>query len=77
MKQLRQKIDDYTRFAQVLLALSTILMTGLLIPNGDKEALQLYVMMGAIILFLLVAFGLFYQVKKLREQLDEVEETLR
>ncbi|UOY94094.1 YrhC family protein [Ectobacillus sp. JY-23] len=77
MKQLRQKIDDYTRFAQVLLALSTILLAGLLIPNGDKEALQLYVMMGAIILFLSGAFGLFYQVKKLREQLDEVEETLR
>ena len=36
MKELQEKIADYTRFAQVLLAISTFLMIGLLIPSGVK-----------------------------------------
>jgi len=72
MKQLQEKIVDYTRFGQILLALSTILMLGLLIPNGEKQMLQLYVMMGAIVGFLAASFFFFYRVRKLRERIEEL-----
>ena len=39
MKELKGKIEDYTRFGQIL-AVSTLLMVGLLIPNGAKETIQ-------------------------------------
>lgn len=74
MKRLQEKAADYTRFGQILLALSTILMLGLLIPNAGKQMMQLYVMMGAIVGFLGAAFFFFYRVKKLREQLEELDE---
>lgn len=72
MKQLQEKIADYTRFGQVLLALSSILMLGLLLPNGEKQMPQLYVMMGAIVAFLGASFFFFYRVKKLRERIEEL-----
>lgn len=37
MKELKGKIEDYTRFGQMLLAVSTLLMVGLLIPSGAKR----------------------------------------
>ena len=40
MKELQGKIEDYTRFGQILLAVSTLLMVGLLIPDGAKETIQ-------------------------------------
>ena len=40
MKELKGKIEDYTRFGQILLAVSTLLMVGLLIPNGAKETIN-------------------------------------
>ena len=40
MKELQEKIEDYTRFGQILLAVSTLLMVGLLIPTGAKETIQ-------------------------------------
>ncbi|MCC2426010.1 YrhC family protein, partial [Bacillus paranthracis] len=49
MKELQEKIEDYTRFGQILLAVSTLLMVGLLIPNGAKETIQFFVMMGSIV----------------------------
>ena len=72
MKQLQEKTADYTRFGQILLALSTILMIGLLIPSGERQMLQLYVMMGAIGAFLGTSFFFFYRVKKLRERIEEL-----
>ena len=72
MKQLQEKTADYTRFGQILLALSTILMIGLLIPSGEKQMLQLYVMMGAIVAFLGASFFFFYRVRKLRERIEEL-----
>jgi hypothetical protein len=74
MKQLQHKIADYIRFGQVLLALSTILMLGLLIPHGEKEMAQLYVMMGVITVFLGSAFFFFFRAKKLREKMDDLEQ---
>ncbi len=42
MKELQEKIEDYTRFGQILLAVSTLLMVGLLIPTGAKETIQFF-----------------------------------
>ena len=50
MKELQQKIADYIRFGQVLLALATFLMIGLLIPSGGKT-IQSFAMMGVLLYF--------------------------
>ncbi|MDM5156563.1 YrhC family protein [Bacillus sp. DX1.1] len=73
MKELQQKIADYIRFGQVLLALGSFLMIGLLIPNEGRETPQLFAMMSAIVLFLGVSFFFFKRVKVLRDQLEENE----
>ncbi|ABS23307.1 YrhC family protein [Bacillus cytotoxicus] len=73
MKELQQKIADYTRFGQVLLAISTFFMIGLLIPNGGRETVQFFAMMGVIVLFLGMAFFFFKRIKVLRDQLEENE----
>ena len=73
IKELQEKIADYTRFAQVLLAISTFLMIGLLIPSGIKSMVQSFVMMGSIIVFLVLAFFFFKRVRTLRDQLEESE----
>lgn len=70
MKELQGKIEDYTRFGQILLAVSTLLMVGLLIPNGAKEAIQSFVMMGSTVIFLSLSFFFFQRVKMMREQLE-------
>ncbi|PER24362.1 hypothetical protein CN931_21320 [Bacillus sp. AFS054943] len=73
MKELQGKIEDYTRFGQILLAVSTLLMVGLLIPNGAKETIQSFVMMGSIVIFLSLSFFFFQRVKVIRNQLEENE----
>ncbi|KFN01503.1 hypothetical protein D0U04_21985 [Bacillus clarus] len=73
MKELQQKIADYIRFGQVLLALSTFLMIGLLLPNEGREIIQSYVMMGGIVLLLSMSFFFFKRVQMLRDRLEENE----
>ncbi|AAP11277.1 hypothetical Membrane Spanning Protein [Bacillus cereus ATCC 14579] len=73
MKELKGKIEDYTRFGQILLAVSTLLMVGLLIPNGAKETIQFFVMMGSIVIFLSLSFFFFQRVRVMRDQLEENE----
>lgn len=70
MKELQEKIADYTRFGQILLAVSTLLMVGLLIPNGAKEVVQSFVMMGSIVIFLSFSFFFFQRVKVMRDELE-------
>lgn len=70
MKELQEKIADYTRFGQILLAVSTLLMVGLLIPNGAKEVVQSFVMMGSIVIFLSLSFFFFQRVKVMRDELE-------
>lgn len=74
MKHLQHKITDYNRFGQVLLALSTIFMLGLLIPNGGKTLLQLITMLVSIVVFLSGAMVFFFQAKKVREKLNDLQE---
>lgn len=70
---MEQKIADYTRFGQVLLAIGAFLMIGLILPNGEKDATQFAVMIGAIFSFLGGSFYFFYRVKEMRNQLEESE----
>ncbi|KAB2444851.1 YrhC family protein [Bacillus luti] len=70
MKELQGKIEDYTRFGQILLAVSTLLMVGLLIPNGEKETVQSFVMIGSIVIFLSSSFFFFQRVKVMRDELE-------
>ncbi|MCM3735541.1 YrhC family protein [Bacillus cytotoxicus] len=73
MKELQQKIADYIRFGQVMLALSAFLMLGLLLPNGQREAVQMFAMMGVIAAFLGGSFYFFYRARELRDKLEESE----
>ncbi|MGG0238344.1 YrhC family protein [Bacillus rhizoplanae] len=73
MKELQQKIADYIRFGQVMLALSAFLMLGLLLPNGQKETVQMFAMMGVIVAFLGGSFYFFHRAKELRDKLEENE----
>ena len=72
MKELKGKIEDYTRFGQMLLAVSTLLMVGLLIPSGAKETINFcYDGEHRYIFKLIVLF--FQRVKVMRDQLEENE----
>ena len=72
MKELKGKIEDYTRFGQILLAVSTLLMVGLLIPNGAKETINFcYDGEHRYIFKFIVLF--FQRVKVMRDQLEENE----
>ncbi|MFJ8527991.1 YrhC family protein [Bacillus sp. NPDC094106] len=73
MKELQQKIADYIRFGQVLLAVGTFLMIGLLLPNEGRETMQFLAMMGVIVLFLGISFFFFKRAKELRNRLEESE----
>lgn len=70
---MEQKIADYTRFGQVLLAIGAFFMIGLILPNGEKDAMQFAIMIGAIFSFLGSSFYFFYRVKEIRDQLEESE----
>ncbi|MDM5190075.1 YrhC family protein [Bacillus sp. DX4.1] len=73
MKEIQQKIADYIRFGQVLLAVGAFLMIGLLLPNGERETMQLFAMMGVIGAFLGGSFYFFKRAKEVRDQLEESE----
>lgn len=73
MKELQQKIADYIRFGQVLLAVGTFLMIGLLLPNEGRETVQFLAMMGVIVSFLGISFFFFKRAKELRDRLEESE----
>ncbi|MCP8967251.1 YrhC family protein [Ectobacillus ponti] len=72
-RELQQKHADYVRFGQVLLAVGAFLMIGLLLPNHDKQALQIYAMMVAITGFLGASFFFFRRAKLAQQQAEEIE----
>ncbi|OLP65454.1 hypothetical protein BACPU_15420 [Bacillus pumilus] len=64
-------MTDYKQYAFILLAVSTFLYIGTILPNQHVETFQKMLIMGAECVFLLAAFvcvkrALFYQ-KKLKE----------
>ncbi|MCC2426011.1 YrhC family protein, partial [Bacillus paranthracis] len=40
------------------------------IPNGAKETIQFFVMMGSIVIFLSLSFFFFQRVKVMRDKLE-------
>ena len=75
VKKLRNKINDYSQFAKILLMLSVFFSLGIAFQGAEKSLNQLYLMMGATVAFLFVAFLIFNKVKKLQKILnDELEE---
>ena len=72
MKELKGKIEDYTRFGQILLAVSIV--NGWLVDSEwSKRDNPIFVMMGSIVIFLSLSFFFFQRVKVMRDQLEENE----
>jgi hypothetical protein len=74
MKDLQDKITDFSRFGMVLLAVSVFLFIGTLIPSEDKAVLQTNLMMISTIFFLGIAFFFFRKVASYKKQLIELDE---
>ncbi|KOO43837.1 YrhC family protein [Priestia koreensis] len=69
VKNVKAKIEDYTRFIYILLAVSTFLYIGVLIGMGDKSPVKIDTMMGVLVLFLGAAFYFAWRTKKLKKSL--------
>ncbi|MEH7563674.1 YrhC family protein, partial [Priestia megaterium] len=63
-QHIKAKIEDYSRFIYVLLAVSTFLYIGVMIGQGEKSDMQLGIMEAIVILFAALAFYFSYQTKK-------------
>lgn len=70
-KDILSKINDYTRFGHVLLALSVFLYLSLLIPSSEKEFIQFAIIITANLTFLGLAFHYYYQVVKLKKYIKQ------
>jgi hypothetical protein len=70
-RQVRAKIEDYTRFIYILLALSGFLYIGTLISNHEHHGGPMTIMMSGTFVLLFVSFLFSYKVKKLRSSLEE------
>lgn len=69
--QLQHKIEDYTRFAHLLLLLSVFFYLGVLFPGQGRTDIQLTILMIATILFLSGCFFFYVKVKGLVKLLEE------
>ncbi|MFC3883010.1 YrhC family protein [Bacillus songklensis] len=73
IRELQTKISDYTRFIYILLAVSTFLYLGTVIGNGEKDPLQMDVMMGTTAVLLGGAFYFAYKIKKMNKEMEKEE----
>jgi predicted permease len=74
VKEIQDKVADYTRFGMVLLAVSVFMFIGVLIPNEGKGMLQLYIIMTTTLSFLGASLYFFQKVNKYKKTLSEVDE---
>ena len=75
VKELQEKMTDYTQFAFILLTVSVFLYIGVLIPPSQgKEIFQVYLLMGTTVLFLSFSFYFFQKAIKCKRQLNDTEE---
>ncbi|WP_078379611.1 YrhC family protein [Sutcliffiella halmapala] len=72
-KELQMKIKDYTRYAMILTTVSAFLYIGVAFQHAGKEAIQIYTMMGATVLFLSSAIFFVLKTRKFKKQLQELE----
>ncbi|MGD6832153.1 YrhC family protein [Sutcliffiella halmapala] len=73
-KELQLKIKDYTRYAMILTTVSVFLYIGVAFQHAGKEALQIYSMMGATVLFLGGSVFFVLKTRKLKKLLQEQEQ---
>ncbi|RDZ15467.1 hypothetical protein C3744_09800 [Priestia megaterium] len=73
-QHIKAKIEDYSRYIYVLLAVSTFLYIGVMIGQGEKSDMQLGIMEAIVILFASLAFYFSYQTKKLKKELMKEKE---
>ncbi|QQZ10783.1 YrhC family protein [Heyndrickxia vini] len=76
-KSLFGKMNDYKRFGFSLIALSTFLYLGVVMPIAGKTVMKAYILMGGTLILLLIAtIFLFISIrcKKLLLELEEGKE---
>ncbi len=72
-KTLQNKIIDYKRFGFTLIALSTFLYLGVIIPAEGKTLVKIYMLMGGTVVMLSTSFLLFLKAIKYKKQLHSME----
>lgn len=72
--QLQMKIKDYTRYAMILTTVSVFLYIGVAFQHAGKDALQIYTMMGATVMFLAGSAFFVIKTRKLKRLLQEQEQ---
>ncbi|WP_169823081.1 YrhC family protein [Anaerobacillus alkalilacustris] len=74
IKLLKDKVTDYKRFAFILLALTTFMFVGLLVPNEDATQIQHILLIGLSICAILCAALFHRKAMKFQEQLYSDEQ---
>jgi YrhC-like protein len=72
-KTLQKKIIDYKRFGFTLIALSTFLYLGVIIPAEGKTLVKIYMLMGGTVVMLGTSFLFFLKAIKYKKQLHSME----
>ncbi|OZM58004.1 hypothetical protein CIB95_05370 [Lottiidibacillus patelloidae] len=72
MKEYYAKMNDFSRFGIVLLALSGFLFLGLLIPYEGKEASHAPYLIAANFTFIFTSAFFFQKAMKIKKQIDEL-----
>jgi hypothetical protein len=68
-KQLYEKMEDYKRFAVILLSVGVFFYLGVIIPTGTKSEMEITSMMGACSVFLTGSIFFFAKVKAFKVRL--------
>ncbi|OIJ22003.1 hypothetical protein BKP45_04820 [Anaerobacillus alkalidiazotrophicus] len=74
IKLLKDKVTDYKRFAFILLALTTFMFVGLLVPNEGATQIQHILLIGLSICAILCAMFFHRKAMKFQEQLYSDEQ---
>ncbi|WP_335416325.1 YrhC family protein [Bacillus sp. JJ1566] len=70
LKNMRNKITDFTNYGYILLALSVFLYIGIIIPE-ERSPFQIYIMMGSTLIFLCLSFTFFLLAIKYKKRSEK------
>ncbi|MEH7236113.1 YrhC family protein [Bacillus sp. JJ1562] len=70
LKNLRNKITDFTNFGYILLALSVFLYIGIIIPE-ERSPFQINIMIGSTLTLLCLSFAFFLLAIKYKKHFEE------
>lgn len=73
-KHLYEKMVDFKRFAVIALAAGVFFYLGVIIPAETKNAMDLNIMTISSLSFLALSIRLFFQSRKHRQKLMELDE---